>query len=278
MKVHPQDPLLFVWAVSAAGVTEKVARHITDCPRCQERARAGELLRRQGHRPPPGVRAEAKPADYSAIFDRTLARSLVHQRRLSQEKAEAPGLAARLLSLPPARRVLLFSNSRRHRTWGLCAWLVEESQKGDAALPSREEQALLALTVSRYLDTGLYGAGRVEDLRARAWGCVGRIRHLAGDLAGAESAFHAAYQHLLRGTRDGLERALLLEAKAPLLAATGRLPSSLALLKRAAHLYAAAGDLPRAGRCLVTQAVLKKTGGVGRSRRLQRRLRRFAIS
>lgn len=280
MKFHPHDPLLYTWAVAAAKVTEKVALHIAGCPRCQERAQAGKLLQRlEAHLSP--VTGEGKtgriPGDYGAVFERTLAGSLAHQHKLSREKAEAPGLAARLLALPAERRTLLLDNSRRFKTWGLCAWLVAESFR-EEGVPAQEEQALLALTVSRYLEDDLYGAERIEDLRARAWGSIGRIRHLAGDLAGAEAAFHAAYHHLLRGTRDGLERAHHLEGKAPLLAAGGRLPSALALLKRAAQLYAEAGELPRAGRCLVTQAVLRETGGAGRSRRLKRRLRRLAIS
>lgn len=278
MKVHPHDLLLYAWAVSAAKVSEKVARHVAGCPRCQERAEAGKILERlEGLGSPNGRQGGAIP-DYGSILDRTHARSLAHKHRLLREKAEAPGLAARLLSLPAARRTLLLDNSRRFRSWGLCAWLVEESLREETVPSAQEEQALLALAVSCHLDAGLYGAERIEDLRARAWGSVGRIRHLAGDLAAAEAAFDAAYRHLVRGTRDGLERALHLEGKAPVLAAGGRLPSALALLKRAAQLYAEAGEIHRSGRCLVTQAVLRATGGAGRDRRLKRRLRRLAIS
>lgn len=280
MKVHPHDLLLYAWAESATQVTEKVARHVAGCVRCQERAQAGKLLRRLEDLDSPGRSQGGAPftTDYGLILDRTHARSLAHKHRLLREKAEAPGLAARLLSLPAARRQLLLDNSRRFRSWGLCAWLVEESLREDLAAPAQEEQALLALAVSCHLDAGHYGAERIEDLRARAWGSVGRARHLAGEAAGAEIAFEAAYRHLLCGTRDGLERAHLLEARAPLLAAGGRLPSALALLKRAARLYAEAGEISLAGRCLVTQAILRATGGAGRSRRLKRRLRRLAIS
>ncbi|HVT15747.1 MAG TPA: tetratricopeptide repeat protein [Thermoanaerobaculia bacterium] len=127
------------------------------------------------------------------------------------------------------------------RSWQVC---ISDPQQG-------EERARLALELSEHLDTSRYKLDLIEDLRARAWSYIGNARRLRADLQGAEETFETAYQHLKRGTREPLERAMFLDLKASLRRAQRRFDDAFRLLQRTISVFLEQGDQHRAGRSLV---------------------------
>jgi tetratricopeptide (TPR) repeat protein len=173
-------------------------------------------------------------------------------RVLEKERAEAPGLLARLTSRTSAQREMLLRNSRRFRTWGLFELLVEQTLELSLQDPRHgEERGRLALRVGDLLDGSRYGEERLEDLRARTLAYIGNARRLQSDLAGADQTFRQALLHLRRGTGDVLELAIFLDLLASLRRGQRRFQESFSLLKKAVSVFLEVGDLHRAGRSLV---------------------------
>lgn len=184
------------------------------------------------------TRAEKRLRSWEALFQR--------------ERAEASGLLAELLSHPPERQELILRNNTRYFTWGFLERLLEQSWEHRLESPDRAEQlARLALLVAERLDTALYGAASIEDLRARAWGYIGNAQRVRADLAGATRAFARAIRHLRHGTREPIEHAVLLDLQASLRRAQRRFRDALRLLRRAFTLFEEVGDRHRAGRTLL---------------------------
>lgn len=258
MKIHPHELLLEEVLGSLPADQRRMLGHVLRCERCREKAEA--LLQ-----PPPRQTAAAgQPAgkllpwpgqtvDYGPVLDRST--DFLRQRHAAYEKerAEAPGLCAELLAHPRERRRVLARNHPRFHTWGVYERLVESSRERSFQDP-REAEALaeLARELSEQLDAGYYGPHRIEDLRARAWAYAGNARRVGGDLAAAGEAFNRAFEHLARGTREPLERAILLDLRASLLRAERRFDEALKLLEEALAIFLAAGDQHRAGRALVS--------------------------
>ncbi len=156
----------------------------------------------------------------------------------------------------------LIENDSRFHTWGFFELLVDRSREDSFTNVGRaEELAELALQLADKLDASRYGAERIEDLRARAWGAIGNACRVRSDLAAAETAFEAAFVHLRQGTRDGLERACLLDLRASLLRAQRRLDEAVRLLRRAVQIFSDVGDRHRAGRSLVNLSTVHHIAG-----------------
>ncbi|MFL6193795.1 MAG: hypothetical protein ACJ75H_06460 [Thermoanaerobaculia bacterium] len=249
MKIHPNDQILEELLLSLGGELRPVLRHLARCAYC--RSRLFYLPR-----PPRASEgATAEPASGSGN-EPMLARSrrtvLEAEAAMETERDAAPGLFVELLEQPAEQRDLLLRDQPRFQTWGLFELLVERSLESSLQDPSfGEHLGLLALRLSDSLDGQRYGKERIEDLRARAWAYVGNACRLRFDFQAAEEAFAGAYQHLKKGTRDGLERAIYLDLKASLRRAQRQFDEALRLLRRAVNLFLEHGEQHRAGRSLV---------------------------
>jgi tetratricopeptide (TPR) repeat protein len=264
MRIHPPDVRLRGLGTSAAGepVTWEVHEHVSRCPRCQERL---EILKCE-QAEPFGRLGSLTRAATTAALESTLLHSAHHlqswQAVLQKERAEATGLLTQLLRHPPERRLLLVRNHPRFLTWGLLERLLEHG-RDETFRDARqgEELARLALELSAHLDAERYGREQIEDLSGRACAYLGNALRVGADLSGAEQAFQQAFLHLRRGTREPMERAVVLDLKASLLRAQRRLDDALRLLRRSHTLFLAVGERHRAGRSLVKMSTVYNVAG-----------------
>jgi tetratricopeptide (TPR) repeat protein len=242
-----------------------MVEHLERCARCRSRFEASSERR-------PGLFLEKLAGvlpwprragtDYGRAIAAAEQRLLSHVRALAVERAEAPSRLAELLEQPPKRREMLMRNHPRFQTWGLLERLLEHAQGDGFTDPSSAENlARLALSLADALDSGYYGEERIEDLRARAWGYVGDARRIRFELRSAEEAFERALAHLRRGTRDPLERALLLDLQASLWRDQRRFAAAERLLLRALQIYREVGETHRAGRTLVSLSAVYEQAG-----------------
>ncbi|HEX9944933.1 MAG TPA: hypothetical protein VGG03_23230 [Thermoanaerobaculia bacterium] len=187
---------------------------------------------------------------------------------LDRERADAPGLAAELLSLPPdAREERLCGDSRFH-TWGLCELLLAKSAEVLDDPAAARHLAALALAGADRLDPDRHAAAVVADLEARAWAAAGKACLCQGDLAGAEDALRSAASRLAQGTGDLLVEARLLEFEAAVRRGQGRINEAAALLKMAAARYGEIGDAQRQERARDERdAILRQGAPAGPARR-----------
>lgn len=200
-----------------------VADHLTWCTTCQERFKA--LLSRH-------------PGGGNELI-------------LKDEGSEALGLLVELLEYPSDQRVSALHNSPRFHTGSLLELFVERSLEATPRDPNHgEELGFLALRLSESLASS-YGAGRIEDLRARAWAHIGNARRVKSDLRRAEKAFAAAYRHLQDGTKGCLERAILFDLEASLRRDQRRFDQACKLLRRSIAIFLENGQRHRAGQSLV---------------------------
>ncbi|HEV2851210.1 MAG TPA: hypothetical protein VHC97_00245 [Thermoanaerobaculia bacterium] len=254
MRIHPNRYSLEEFFLSLSREHLEMVVHLTRCATCRRRFQ--DLLR--GTSGPIGRKlAEVlswprTPADYGPALRET--EQLLHQRghRLVRERSEAPGLFVELTALPPERRDLLLQNSPRFHTWGVYELLVERCLETSFHNPQyAEELGLLALRLAEYLDREHYGEELIEDLRARAWGYIGNSRRVRSDLQGAEEAISRALSHLYKGTKDPLERAILLDLEASLRRDQRDFEAATRLLRRAIAIFLQTDQRHRAGRSLV---------------------------
>jgi tetratricopeptide (TPR) repeat protein len=251
LEIHPNDLRLEGLYLAQEREEQEVLKHLSRCQRCRDRF-AAILLRRQTGTAPPPPKAGDDPA-FGPADSLTLTLALA----LARERFAAPELLVELIRVPAERREGLLRKDARFHTWGLFELLVERSlETGTRDPEGAEELGLLALDLSAHLNAFLYGAERVEDLQARAWAHVGNARRVRSELRAAEEAFRRAAGHLSRGTRDPLERAVLLDLEASLRRAQRRFPEALDLLQGAVDLFLENGDRHRAGRSLVKMSTV----------------------
>ena len=264
MKPHPHDLLLEEFASTFTSEPDEVLDHLISCEKCQHRLKS--LLRPQpslvAGKIGAGVRSPEETYDYDSILDR-LARSMPGlQKSYEMERDQALALLPELFAQPFDRRLLMLRNSPRFQTWSLTQLLLRRSREQnfhDAS--SGESLALLALEVLEYLDASYYGSEPIEDLRARAWAYVANSRRIKADLRGAEQAFALSFAALARGTRQPMERAILLDLRASLLRAQRHFGEALRLLRRAIVVFRQLGEQHRAGRSLLSMATVHQVAG-----------------
>jgi tetratricopeptide (TPR) repeat protein len=107
----------------------------------------------------------------------------------------------------------------------------------------------------------VYGAQRVADLRARAWGELANAFRVADRLGEAKLAFGKAFSFRQRGTDDPLLRARLLDLEASYYGTLREFASAQDRLDIVPELYRRAGEPHLAGRTLITRAVYLGYGG-----------------
>jgi hypothetical protein len=265
VKIHVRPVSLHALASSLSEEHREMMAHLAQCARC--RSQLGAILDSR-----PKARAEKlaevvpwrgrEEADYSRALAAAERRFLARAESLAVERAEAPARLAELMEQPPERREILIRNYPRFRTWGLLERLLDCSQQECLVDTfAAEGTARLSLTLAETLDAGYYGAERIEDLRARAWGLVANARRIRFELQSAEKGLEAAFFHLRRGTRDILERAFLLNVQASLLRARRRFAEAERSLLRVQRIYREVGETHRLGQALISCTVLYEQAG-----------------
>ncbi|HEX9944434.1 MAG TPA: hypothetical protein VGG03_20685, partial [Thermoanaerobaculia bacterium] len=240
MKIHPNDFSLEEFLLSLSKEHLGVVEHLTRCATCRRR-----FLGFLRHRPGPLAKKIAdvlpwrgRPADYSPVFQESQQNLQDRESAMLKERMEAPGLFVELTGYPPEQRDFALKNSPRFHAWGVFELLVERTLETSIQNPTyAEELGSLALRLSEFLDADYYGAALIEDLRARAWAYIGNSCRVRSDLQGAEEAFSSGYAHLRKGTRDSLERAVLLDLEASLRRDQRRFDEASRLLKRAISIF-----------------------------------------
>ena len=270
MNVHPDEHLLEELASALPGEPLDLLQHLAECESCRQRL---AVLRARRSSPLAARLADVLPwpiaePEYDRALRAVQERLLGHARTLATERAEAPARLAELMKQSPEHRAMLMRNHPRFQTWGLLERLAEQGRERSFEDPEAgEEMARLGLSLADRLDSGLYGADRVDDLRGRLWAYLGNARRLRSDLAGAEEAFASALRHLRRGSGDLLERAVVLDLQASLRRDQRRFAEAMRLLRRALEAYRELGETHRAGRLLVKMSTLHEQAGAPGDRR-----------
>jgi tetratricopeptide (TPR) repeat protein len=249
LRIHPNDMILEEFYLSLGSEHQALLVHLASCSECCGRLR--RLTQRRGR-----VVEDESPA-YEIALERGQRLLERRQAALEKERSEAPALFVELMACSQEQRNLLLSNSKRFRTWGIFELIIERSLEMGVRDPvAAEELSLLALRVSDDLDFAFYGTELIEDLRARAWSHLANSRRIRSNLSGAEEAFEQAETHLHRGTRDPVERAMLLDLKASLRRAQRQFDEAVRLLQRAVTIFLQYGHDHRAGRSLVNMSTV----------------------
>jgi tetratricopeptide (TPR) repeat protein len=256
VKIHPGKEVLERLLRSLNPADPRVLSHVAGCARCRARLVDVPIL------PPVMPFRRTTVENYDAAFEESQSFVARWISFLERERAEAPGLFAELIERTGEQREILLRNSRRFRTWGLLELAAERGREASVQNPGRgEELGLLALRIADLLNLQSYRATLVADSRARAWACIANARRIQSDLTGAEDAFKEAWKSLKAGTGDLLERALLMDLQASLKRDMRRFTEAFRLLRRAATLFFDLGERHRAGRSLVSLAILYNQTG-----------------
>lgn len=244
-RIHPKPEVVDRLLELVPESRTRVLHHLCSCPRCHILWLGPEEGDGKAHGA--GVLAWRPPeTEYEAVVDRVLHGFQARFHAIERERAAAPALLDELRRHPPERRVWLIAAKRRYHSLPLLELLVrtgDEEVHRDAR--EAERWADLALRLADHLDPARFGARVLEDVRARCWASIGNARRVATDLYRADRAFWAAEGHLRLGSRDPLQRALVLSYKASLRRAQRRFDEAFSLFKRAVSIWLSAGDLRR---------------------------------
>lgn len=259
MRIHPNDDFLQrLLAPLDTPELRQILRHLLGCDRCRQRVE--RLIGREEG--PTGRLLPWPSAGYRALLDRVIERAHRAGIPLSREQAEAPVLLGELLLLGEGERHDWIVNHPRFQSWALADLLLDRSRDESYQDPKRGERlARLALVVIVHLDPLRDDPRLIADLDARGHAYLANALRMGADLDRADLAMQTAEERLAHGTRDPVEEGRLLDLKASLRKDQRRFKEAARLLKRAIRLYRAAGEAHRAGRALITQAVLYRAAG-----------------
>ncbi|HEX5719562.1 MAG TPA: hypothetical protein VF179_25605 [Thermoanaerobaculia bacterium] len=183
-------------------------------------------------------------------------------RTLLREHAGVPELLQRLEGLTPAERMARVRSDRKLQSCPLCQRLIESSYDlVYAEMPRAEELAELAVAVSQELDARRYGTGLVNDLKARAWVCLGEVLRNQADLRAADGALAVAEALLAAGTGDVFEEAHLFEIKALVRRDQRRIDEAHGLLDDVIAVYRQYRDFHLVGRAFVQKGSVHGAAG-----------------
>jgi tetratricopeptide (TPR) repeat protein len=121
--------------------------------------------------------------------------------------------------------------------------------------------AQAALEVAQEFAPKRYGAKRITDLQARAWGELANAYRAADRLRLSQETFGQAYAVLEKGSGDPYLQARLFDLEASLLGTWREFPLALHRLKSLSDLYRNLGEVHLAGRTLITRALYTAYSG-----------------
>src|SRR5690349_3429445 len=186
MRIHPHSMLLQELAENLTGEYRKMFAHALRCADCQEgllqllaaqpseEEASVQLAKILTWQHPSTQTSKTSRDEYEPAFAASYREYESRGVESASDRERAPALLSELLAQPSARRELLLRNQERFHIWGLLELLVDSCREESYAdAPGCEERAWLALRVADELDSGLYGAERIEDLRGRAWAYIG---------------------------------------------------------------------------------------------------------
>ena len=243
MKIHPSEAMLEDILQRVGEERRETLFHVLHCSYCQSRFH---------YLPRMAEPAEEGGGEYEAAFQAGLEMIVSRVPLFEKERAEAPALMVELMEQDAERWEDLLRRSPRFQTWGLLDLLIERSWETAVRDPLySEELGRLALALSESLEPSLYGEPLIEDLRARAWAFIGNSRRIRSDLQGAAQAFGNAAVHLVKGTGDRQEEAVVLDLVSSLKRDQRQFKEAEDLLRQAVSIFLQLGDRHRAGRSLV---------------------------
>lgn len=130
------------------------------------------------------------------------------------------------------------------------SWAVRFEDKAEMV-----RLALVAVEVSKELDSESLGEKHVVDLQARAWAELANAYRAADRLRSADKAFGQAFALFAQGTGDPYMKARLFDFEGSLLGTWRNFSLAEDRLELAARLYHELGETHLAGRALITRAL-----------------------
>lgn len=205
--------------------------------------------------------------DYDELFDRAAGRVSALRRRFHLSADEALRRADQLISAPGgtmADPMLV----ERSLDWNpaVAGALLQRSKEIAPAKPEEGmRRAHLSLrAIWRFqLDPShdLASSPVLQDLRARAAGYKGNALRLLSRYSEAEALFQRAIKIIAWGSGDPLAEAEICHFHGSLLRDRRHFPEARRALRRAAHLYAQAGQRHEVGKVLFNQALNEREAG-----------------
>jgi len=266
MSAHPTTGSLvrFAYNQLPAEEIQRIQRHLLVCESCEDAylqvvflADGGEPELSRRRREPD----EDREQGYRRAVDRVVERARSSlSRETPDSEADRSDLERQregLLALPAAQRAERIAADPELHSWHLVTHLLEACRTAEFEAPREAlDLAELAALVTAHLGPVRGSEARLQDLRARTWGCLANAHRVLGDFNRAERAFEAAERHLASGSGDPHEEAHLLSLKASLRRVQMRFPEALDLLDQALDLYRLLGEERLAGRTLIKRGVV----------------------
>lgn len=254
---HPSRQVLesFVSGKLASDLTREVVCHLlTGCEECRQVT--SEIWPLGAH-----PRSERWP-EFESTFRRVVAQVRDREAGVSEERKRAEALLEELESHPPSRQLLLVLNSQRFHSWFLAELVLERVVTTGFNDPARAlELAELGVALCDRLSEQRYGVRLINDLRARAWGCLGNARRVNSLLAEAAEAFQRGAEFLAEGTGDPLEEASFVIRQARFVQAQRDFRPATRLYDRAIAIYRRTGDTHLMGRTMIDKGTCYHSAG-----------------
>lgn len=202
---------------------------------------------------------EQLPCDpYDAVFDRVFQRVASQEVTVAKEREQGCDLLEELLRHPPARQLLLVSNSSRFKSRMLCEHLLKKSlEAGFREVGLAGDLARVAVTLADLLtaqDCG--GEEALRGLQARAVAQLGNVFRIHADYHSAERAFERVDSLSESGFVSPLDKARLLDLKASLRRDQRRFDEASQLLDQVISIYHQLGQWSLLGRSLKQKSMV----------------------
>lgn len=198
-------------------------------------------------------------SDCDEAIDRIFRAILTHEAEVARERSQGRELFDELAGHPPARQLLMVSNSARFRSRALCEILLEEAHEAGFREPARAvELTRLGVAIADHLAQrrGDEGGEGLQGLCARAWAQLGNSLRISSDHAGADEAFETATK-LLDPVRVALhEIARVLDLEASLRKDQRRFAEASRLMNRVIAIYRKLGQRGLLGRSLQQKSMI----------------------
>lgn len=192
--------------------------------------------------------------DETSVSDLTLARRLedlsAGERRRFQRALTLLRTGKGVLGLAAGRAGLLVDGLGVYEALLVRSWEIRYHDPREM-----RHLAKVAVEMAQDFDPEVYGAKKVADLQAGAWGELGNAYRVGNLYPQAQNAFGNAFHLQQQGTGDRRLLRRLLELEASLLGTLRDFESALQRLTILTRQYRAEGDDHMAGRALVTKAL-----------------------
>lgn len=256
MREHPSpgDLESFLQGQLSKDNVRGIVRHlIHGCSLC-----AAQLELSRGRLLPHYLQGITKEADSSYL--KVLDKSLKAARHLHREAVRAREVSALLAS--GGVKAVVQDADIPLRGLGVYHALLQQSWALRFENP-REMVSLAraAVEVAGRLDSKLYGAQRISDLQARAWGELANALRVSDDFEEAGRAFGFAFEFLRQGTSDPYLKAHLYDLHASYLGTRRQFTLAFAALDYVFETYLDLGEEHLAGRAYIVKAIYSHYSG-----------------